>query len=203
MNFQYKLASTTSHLISKYLLGVKVSGLENIPADGAVILASNHVSYVDPPLIGGISSRELYYLAKKELFKNRLFGAYIRSLNAFPVDRDRLDPSTIKTILKVLRDGYGLLMFPEGTRRIDGILGEFNNGVAAVALKTGATVVPTWITNSYPVIRNRFRGRRLRVAFGRPILPDELLEIKADEDSLARFNRELRDRMVQLGNSWK
>ncbi|UCD17981.1 MAG: 1-acyl-sn-glycerol-3-phosphate acyltransferase, partial [Candidatus Zixiibacteriota bacterium] len=92
---------------------------ENIPKDGPFILASNHISLTDPPILGASVSRPVHFMAKKELFKNRAFGALLRRLNAYPVNRRGFDKAAIRTAISLLRSAQGMVIFPEGTRARD------------------------------------------------------------------------------------
>jgi len=123
---------------------VSVEGKENIPSDKGFIIASNHRSYADPPLVA-VTSRcsKFAFVAKEELFKNPLFGWLIRKLGAFPVSRGKGDMSVITNAVEKLEEGRILVIFPEGTRSKDGKLGKGKTGVALIAAKSKAVVVPT------------------------------------------------------------
>ena len=101
--------------LAKVFLKFEVRGAEHIPRTGAAIIASNHASYLDPPLIGMAIPRPIFYFAKEELFRT-FFGTAIRIVNAIPVNRDQLDRKTLRIVLAVLARGEMILMFPEGTR---------------------------------------------------------------------------------------
>ena len=106
----------------------QIEGLENVPEEGAFLLAANHLSFLDPPALGCRLPRNLHYFARDSLFKG-LLGMFIRSLNSIPVNRSQLDLATLRRVLKVLKEGHPLLVFPEGTRSEDGRLGEGKKGV--------------------------------------------------------------------------
>ena len=117
-------------------------GREHIPAEGPVLLVCNHRSIIDPFIIGLCSRRPIYYVAKEEIFRNRLLGWFVSSLGAFPVRRGAADADMIETAKAILERGDPVLMFPEGTRTRPGPLGKPKRGVGRLALETGATVVP-------------------------------------------------------------
>jgi 1-acyl-sn-glycerol-3-phosphate acyltransferase len=148
---------------------LETRGCEHVPSDGPALLVSNHVSVLDPPFIGGASPRELYFLAKEELFAVPLFGRFITALNARPVKRDGSDTRALKTALRLLAEGRALLMFPEGTRGVEGRLGEGKPGVGMLAVMSGAPVVPAYISGTGRALP---RGRgvpkltKVSVAFG-------------------------------------
>jgi len=148
---------------------LETCGREHVPGTGPVLVVSNHVSVLDPPFIGGASPRELYFLAKEELFAVPLFGRFISALNARPVKRDGSDTRALKTALRLLAEGRALLMFPEGTRGVEGSLGEGKPGVGMLAVMSGAPVIPAYISGTgYALPRGRGVPRlvKVRVAFG-------------------------------------
>ena len=152
-------------------LRMKRMGREHIPAEGPVILASNHRSFFDPFIIGTMTRRPVYYVAKKELFGySRLLGWVLNALGAFPVDRGAGDQDTIDTAKAILDRGEIVLMFPEGTRTRPGSLGKPRRGVGRLALETGAPVVPIAIIGTEDIRRGwRFRSRKVRLRAGRAL----------------------------------
>jgi len=146
-------------------------GREHIPAEGPVILASNHRSFFDPFVIGTMTRRPVYYVAKKELFDySRILRWLLNALGAFPVDRGRGDQDTIETAKLILGRGEIVLMFPEGTRTRPGSLGKPKRGVGRLALETGAPVVPIAIIGTEDIRRGwRIRPRKVRVRAGRAL----------------------------------
>lgn len=145
-------------------------GREHIPAEGAVIVAANHRSFLDPFIIGTCARRPMYYVAKKELFRGRFVSAILRSLGAFPVDRGAGDADSMATARAVLERGDILLIFPEGTRIRPGALGNPKRGVARLALETGAPIVPVAIIGTENVRKGwRIRPHKVRVRAGAPL----------------------------------
>jgi 1-acyl-sn-glycerol-3-phosphate acyltransferase len=120
--------------------------------EGPAILASNHASYIDPPLVGVACRREIYYLARKSLFEKPVFGPLIARVNAFPVDRDRGDVAAVRAILQILKAGKRVVVFPEGTRSSDGNLQPAKAGVGLIIAKSLAPVVPIRIFGSYAAL---------------------------------------------------
>ncbi|HSB72227.1 MAG TPA: lysophospholipid acyltransferase family protein [Candidatus Methylomirabilis sp.] len=158
--------------IARHFFALQVEGAERVPGTGPVILAPNHVSYLDPVLVGVSIRRRVHFMAKKELFRNRLAAWFLRGLQAYPVARGRLDPSTLKHALSLLKNGEVLLIFPEGTRGDGRTLGPAKPGIAAVAARAGAPVVPVfhWGTDqALPRTRQRIRRVPLAVRFGPPL----------------------------------
>ncbi|HLY50548.1 MAG TPA: 1-acyl-sn-glycerol-3-phosphate acyltransferase [Solirubrobacteraceae bacterium] len=145
-------------------------GREHIPAEGPVIIAANHRSFLDPFVIGTMARRPLYYVAKQELFRNRLQAWVLNSLGAFPVRRGQADADMVETAKAILARGDIVLIFPEGTRTRPGALGAPKRGVGRLALETGAPVVPVAVIGTEDVRRGwRIRPRKVRIRAGRPL----------------------------------
>ena len=149
------------------LSGWEVLGREHVPKSGAVIVASNHVSFWDPLLVGTAAIREQHFLAKEELFRGPL-GWLIRSYNAIPIRRGRADLSGLAKATDVLRAGRSLILFPEGTRQRDGELRAARPGLGMLAVGSDALIVPTCIMGSNRPGKWLFRQSKLRVDFAPP-----------------------------------
>jgi 1-acyl-sn-glycerol-3-phosphate acyltransferase len=145
-------------------------GREHIPESGPVIFVANHRSFLDPWIVGLSCRRPVYYVAKQELFQNRLLGWFISSLGAFPVRRGEADADMVETAKAILQRGDPVLIFPEGTRTRPGALGKPKRGVGRLALETGAPVVPVAIIGT-EAIRNgwRIRPKKVRIRIGSPL----------------------------------
>ena len=150
----------------------RVVGANRIPSTGPVILASNHASFLDPPLIGGATPREASFLARESLFRFPILGTFIRSINALPVDRGGKSPKGLKAILDRLAKGKPVVLFPEGTRTSDGALLPARSGVGLAVIKSGAPVVPIRIFGSFESYSRKMwfpRPSRIAVVYGEPI----------------------------------
>lgn len=190
--------------IATLLFRLKVEGEENVPPSGGVILAANHVSFVDPLVLGVATRRTLNFLAKVELFRHPIFAFIIRKLNALPVGRDRMELSTFKKGLALLKRGEVLVVFPEGTRGEGGKLGEAKLGIGLLAKWSGVPVVPVYHRGAEKVLpKGAFLPRvyPLRVFFGRPLrFSTDALK---GEEGLVEFSRQVMEEITSLKATWE
>lgn len=184
----YLLGKMLVKVYSKIILRTRIIGVDNIPAEGPVVIMSNHISLLDPPLIGAAIPRKIHYLAKEELFQNPLIGWVLKQLGAFPVKRGSGDIKAFKQALRILRSGGVLGVFPEGTRYPEGELGSPHGGSAAIAVRGGARIVPAAIKNI------KTRGRPT-VIFGKPL--DILQEDKLSQEERQKIAEEI---MAEIAN---
>jgi 1-acyl-sn-glycerol-3-phosphate acyltransferase len=145
-------------------------GREHIPAEGGVILAANHRSFLDPFVIGMMVRRPCYFVAKKELFRNPIAAWVLNALGAFPIDRGNADGEAMGTARAILERGDVVVIFPEGTRTRPGGLGHPKRGVGRLALETGAAVVPIAVIGTEEIRKGwRIRPHKVRIRAGRPL----------------------------------
>src|SRR5215211_3667113 len=146
------------------------NGRQHIPAEGGVLLASNHRSFLDPFVIGCCLRRPVFFVAKQELFKHRLIGWFLNCMGAFPIRRGESDEESMKTALALLERGDAVVIFPEGTRIRRGALGKAKRGVGRLALQSGAPVVPVAVHGSEHARRGWiFRPVKVKLRIGRPL----------------------------------
>lgn len=160
------------------LYRIKVTGVENFPKDGGVLLCANHIDNLDPPVVGITSPRTVHFMAKEELFHVPILKSILPKVQAFPVKRGMSDREAFRTALKLLRSGEVVGMFPEGTRSKTGELGKGLAGAGFFALKGEAVVMPCAIIGPYK------RFKRLHVVYGKPIDMTPYRERKASAEEV-------------------
>lgn len=177
MNFSYRCGWLFFRAIFAIYFRWRVIGAENVPKTGGVILAANHVSYADPPLVGAGLDRDINYLARQSLFRFPIIGRLLSSWNSVPVDRDGGGAKGLKIILNRLLGGAGIILFPEGTRSPDGKLQPAQPGIGLTVAKSDAPVVPVRVFGTYEAWgRNRKvpLPKRITVRYGEPMRFEKL-----------------------------
>lgn len=198
MTFTYYFWYTFSKIIARFFFSFRIVHAERIIEEGSVIFASNHQSYFDPPLVGICSRRAIYALARKTLFSIPLLGPLLPKINVIPVDRDGNDMTALKTIIRLVRTGNGVMLFPEGTRSPDGSLQRGRPGVGLIIAKSRAPVQPMRLFGAheaFPKGSCRISATPITIVVGEPIrFTTEDLDPKGDERAL--YQR-LSDRVMQ------
>jgi 1-acyl-sn-glycerol-3-phosphate acyltransferase len=172
MNFAYRLAWLLTRLFLHTYFHGRYFHAHRVPLTGPVILAANHASFLDPPLIGGGFNRPVNYLARNTLMDVPVFGACLRQLNVVPVDRDGGGGAGLKAILDRLLGGGVILLFPEGTRTPDGRLQPAKSGIGLTVIKSTAAVVPVRVQGSFGALGRHMKfplPRRITVTYGEPL----------------------------------
>ena len=175
------------------LFGLRVIGNENLIKAGPVLIASNHQSFLDPPLIGNLYQTEMVYFARKTLFKG--FGKWLYpQWNAIPIDQDKPDTSSMKAAIRKLKEGWRVLVFPEGQRTLDGSINEAAPGIGMIAAKAGVPIQPVRIfgaDKALPRGSGKISFARITVKVGPPILltPEEFKAYSNKEGYLALTER--------------
>jgi len=172
MTFWYLLGYSLSKAIAKTFFSYRVIGAENMIEEGPCIIAANHCSFFDPPLVGVACKRAIHYLARKTLLDWPVLGPIFPELNVIPVDRKNADRSALMGAIRVVKNGGAVLIFPEGTRSPDGNLQTAQPGIGMIVAKTAAPVVPVRIEGSFEAFpKNRKLPclKSIRIVVGRPI----------------------------------
>ena len=163
---------------------IRVYGKENVPDKGAVVLVSNHQSYLDPVFCGIPLKRPLYFLARSSLWKNRVFGRMISSVNTIPVNQGKADLSAMRKVISELKEGWGVCLFPEGTRTRDGKITPFKPGFGLLCRRGGAAVVPVVIDGAFecwPRHKRIFSPGPIEVCYGKAIPASEVANMSDRE----------------------
>ena len=202
----YAFGSGFTRFFARYFLEFEIEGLDRIPRKGPLIVACNHISFWDPPLVGAHLPREMHFVAKAELFHNPLFGALIRSYNSIPIERGAKARSGLRGAEEVLTAGGAVLIFPEGTRNKSGDLLAPRAGVGRLAAATRTPVAPACITGSNQIRRSMRRRNRIRITFGSPVMPPSSRNVERDE--MRAFARMIMERIrtmrvEQEAQTWK
>ncbi|MCX6962177.1 MAG: lysophospholipid acyltransferase family protein [Verrucomicrobia bacterium] len=140
MTIVYNIFYNLAKLLARMIFSMRVIHPERMVESGPLLIAVNHSSFFDPPLAGICSKRGVYYLARKTLLKWPFFGPLFPAMNVIPVERDGNDMSALREVIKKVKDGNAVLLFPEGTRSVDGHLQPARAGIGLVIAKTGAPV---------------------------------------------------------------
>jgi 1-acyl-sn-glycerol-3-phosphate acyltransferase len=177
--------------ILKLLTGVEIEG--RIPKKGPVILAANHVSFLDPPVVGITACREIYFLAKADLFRTSKFFAWlITTYNAISLE----GTAGVRKAIRLLKRGNAVVIFPEGTRSRKRVVLPFHQGVGYLSIKFGVPVIPVYITNSNKrFVSLMLRINQLKIKFGKVIFPHGYKETRRDFE---RFATRIRNEVLRL-----
>ena len=181
----YWFFHTLFGMIARVAFQYRAYGQENIIEEGPAIMAVNHQSYLDPPLVGITCKNELYYLARKTLFEKKLLGPIISRVNALPVDLSRGDLAAFRSILKLLQEGHRTVIFPEGTRSLTGQIQKARPGIGMIIARTLAPVVPMRIFGSFEAWPKggKIKPHPITVVVGKPI--------RFKKDDFPAHNREV------------
>lgn len=188
----YKIIRGLIRPILFLLYRPKVIGLESFPSTGKVIIYSNHISMLDPIVIACVMPRKIYFMAKAELFKNPILGFILKNLGAFPVKRGTADLSAIKNSLQVLKEGNVFGIFPEGTRNKQGGVQHFSHGVASIAHRSKAKIIPVGIIGEYKFFHP------IKVTIGKALDMDHYFSQKSSTELLELMSTDMESSLKRL-----
>jgi 1-acyl-sn-glycerol-3-phosphate acyltransferase len=198
----FYISRTLIHIWMFFWLRLELRGRENIPREGGCLIAPNHVSYLDPPMIAcAVSNRFVRFLARDTLFRFAGFGWWLRSVGVVPLSRDRGDVGALRKSVQMLKDGICMCIFPEGTRSADGELQEAKGGIGFLVAKAGVPVVPVYISGTYkayPRGAKWVRPCKCIVTFGKAISFEEFAALGPDRDAYEKIGRLIMDRIRAL-----
>lgn len=190
----YIIIKWTLFIIARFFFRFEVIGEENIPKEGGIIIASNHISYLDIPFLGCGINRKADFIGKSELFKNRIVGWVFKKLGAFPIKRGKIDRGAISEAVLRLRKGRVIVIYPEGTRSKDGRLSEPKAGIGMVIARSGAKVIPAFILGTDLVLPKGARWIRfnpVKLYLGRPLDFSCLINIKKGRELYREISEEI------------
>lgn len=196
----YSFFKAIFYFIFQSLCKWKVTGKENMPSKGAVVVMSNHVSMWDPMAIAVPFHRDINYMAKEELFSYPVLGRIIKGLGAFPVRRGQLDRVALKNAMKILREGRVLGIFPEGGRSPTGKLMPFKPGAINLAIKCDAIILPVGLVGTGNIF-SKGSFQTFRVNIGTPIDPKEIANIKSKVEQSEELTRKVWEEIARLSNN--
>lgn len=191
--------------IHRFILGIfnvlfpsKIYGKENIP-DGGALISCNHFSAVDCGYMAKAYNKDVFFLAKKELFEKKLFAKIIKSFGAIPIDRDNPDMKTMLSVIKILKADHKLVIFPEGTRNVSGTdeLQELKGGVAIFAVKSKKPVVPVMILKKAGIFR------KAKILIGKPFEFSDYYDKKLSDDDVKEMDKILVKKMTEVHTDLK
>lgn len=197
----YRLIQTLARGASWIYAPATMLGGEHIPATGPLIIVANHLSYIDPVLIGGLFPRPIVFMAKKELWDNALVGRALTAIGVVPVDRQNAAVSTARAALRALRDGDPVTLFPEGTRSFDGQVQPFKTGFLKLARRASAPILPCGVSGTWeiwPRHRKVPKPGRITIAFGEPMDIASLVRRDTSDADLETLASDVRDRVLEL-----
>ncbi len=198
----YNLTKGLLILLCRTYLRLRAFGRENVPRKGPFLIACNHASFLDPILAGTAAPRVLCYLARASLFRPPLKWL-IERLFAYPLSRGESDPGAFKVVQRLLEQGHGVLLFPEGTRTRDGHLQHFRGGIGLLAHRCQVPVIPVYIRGSFecwPRTKKFPRPGRVEVHFGPPLLPEHYRDLPRNREGFEKIALELENRVKSLEN---
>jgi len=183
------------------LFGLRIEGWEHLIEEGPVLVVANHESYLDPPLLESLYHDEMYVLARKSLFRGFTNWLYRRWL-AIPVDQNRPDMASLKIIIRLLREGNRVLVFPEGSRTTDGSIGDAQPGIGLIAVKSGAPIQPLRISGARDALprgsaRLRFARITIRIGPAIRLTPEEIRDAHS-KDGYKRLAERMMRAVLEL-----
>lgn len=199
-NLWYLFWKTVVWVVGKLAFRLRIEGRANEPDHGPFIVAANHASALDPPLVGTSLHHRASYMAKRELLEVPILGPLLHSIGVFPVRRGEADHKAIRTSLDVLASGGVLVMFPEGTRSSDGRLRTPEPGAALIALRTGMTVLPVAVIGSHHILPKGTRWprfQRIIIRMGRPLTVPRI-NGRLDRQALEEWGERIIDAIEEL-----
>ncbi|MBU5677508.1 1-acyl-sn-glycerol-3-phosphate acyltransferase [Alkaliphilus sp. MSJ-5] len=190
----YKVVKNSIRFILSLIYRVEIQGKENIPMEGKSIVCSNHFNLLDPVFIGTCLPRKINYMAKEELFSNKIFALILNKLGVFPVKRGGADISAIKTALKILKNEEVFGIFPEGTRSKTGEMLEAKPGLAMIAIKSQSSIIPVAIIGNYKPFS------KIKIIIDKPIDFSDYYDQKISIEEYQQLSQSVLEHIKKLMN---
>lgn len=200
MNILYSVGWAIARIVG-VLCRMRVDGIENIPASGSFILAVNHISFYDPPLVGSMARREFNFLGKDTLFKKPMVGRILKMVKVISVKRGTIDRRAIEQCVEVLQKGESLILFPEGTRSRTGDFLDPKPGIGMIAHQARCTIVPAFVKGSDRLGDCLLGRKQLLVSFGDPITEQWLSSLQPEKGIYQKIADEVMNRIRDLRDS--
>jgi 1-acyl-sn-glycerol-3-phosphate acyltransferase len=186
----YFFVSSLIRAILRLFFRFTIEGKENLPSSGAFLVAANHVSYLDPPVVGVLFGRQVHFMAKSELFEIAWLGPLLRRLGSFPVVRESADTKSVKHAIALLKEGKIVGIFPEGRRSTSGEMLEGELGMALLTKQAKVPLIPCALIGTFHPVK--FRGiiplfAKIRARIGKPLFYDEAEEGSSKKDKMKNF----------------
>ncbi len=194
MRKSYSFITTSVRIYMKIFWKLKIINSERLSDISDCIIAANHISAFDPPFIGSVIPTEIHYLAKAELFKNKLAGAFLVFVNCIPVKRGRIDKAAITMVKLVLRKGHSILIFPEGTRKSSNV----KSGIGKFAIEAKKDICPVYIHNSTNFLKCLFGKERLKIVIGEKIKASSFAELENTKDNYKSLANSVMEKVYGL-----
>jgi 1-acyl-sn-glycerol-3-phosphate acyltransferase len=196
MRKSYAFITALVRLYMKIFWRLKVCHPQRLANMQNCIIAANHISAFDPPFIGSLIPIEIHYLAKWELFKNKLLGALLLSLNCIPIKRGRIDKAAITRVKMVLRKNRSILIFPEGTRKSSRV----KSGIGKFAIEAKTDICPVYIENSTDFWGCFWGKKRLKIVIGKKIDSREFADWEANKENFQKLSEYVMKKILELKN---
>lgn len=201
MKLAYWLGYTFFKTMARGFFDYSVVGKERLQFEGGALLVCNHASFLDPPLAGVALDQDIYFLARKSLMSNPLAKAVYKAWNSIPVDQDKPDMSSLKAVIRLLKQGEKVLVFPEGSRTADGNLQEGQPGVGLIVSKAQVPVIPMRLfgtREALPLGGSMFQPSEITLVVGEPWYYDASRYSETGKDLYSAISRDLMAEVEKL-----
>ena len=197
----YRWGHRLTNLFCRVMGHLEAQGVNHIPREGGVLLVSNHISLLDPVIIGSAANREIHFMGRSNLFNVPGLGKLITAFNAYPVNRWSADFGALRRTISLLKEGKAVLIFPEGTRSVDGDMGKAHDGSCFIAHRAGVPTIPVYHNGAEKMLprgSRRMRRAKLNVIFGKPIDFSGIVETDVKREMYQQMGIRMRDAIMKL-----